>query len=128
MTFRSGGGTTETDRAVQLRAAVKSKVGEVEKTLNRHVPCWRQGLWHAVFVRRDERDSVHVEVTSALLNPPVGFEPVQPRGSTGSFNASQRGEHGFGDEDHSGATVPATSGKSSGGEKFNHERPARACW
>ena len=44
MTFRIGGGTTETDRAVQLRAAVKSKVGDAEKTLDRHVPCWRQRL------------------------------------------------------------------------------------
>lgn len=46
----------------------------------------------------------------------------------GSFNASQRRELDCCEADRPGLTLSGTGGKSSGREKFNGERPARACW
>lgn len=74
-------------------------------------------------------------MTSALLNPPVGFDPVWPQGSTGSFNASQRGEHGFGDEDHPGpasrrpvaSPLAVKSSTTKGPQGLAGERQGRRC-
>ena len=46
----------------------------------------------------------------------------------GPFNASQRRELDCREVDRPGKTISGTRGKSSGCEKFNGERPARACW
>lgn len=109
--------------AVRFRVAVKSEAGEVDDALSRMRA--RSRMTSSTRARPPWRASEpHVVVTSALPNPPTGSGP-RP---SGPFNVSQRGEQGSGDGDLPGVTIPATRGKSSGGEQFNHERPARACW
>jgi len=64
---------------------------------------------------------------SVLPNPPTGSGP-NVVSTSGSFNVSQRRELGRREADRPGMTSSGTEGKTLGCEKFNGERPERACW
>lgn len=74
----AGGGTTETDRTVRLRAAVNREVGEAATLRRRRLP--RSSMDSSASLARRGEHQLRKRNDGALPNPPAGFGP--PASST----------------------------------------------
>lgn len=122
---RFGGGTTETRHAAKLRVVVDDEVGEVAKAPNTPLAPHDDDSCDcssAVAGATEQARKWRAAKSTCGVRARLSCSTPRP------FNASQRRELDRREANRPGPTSPGTEGKPLGREKFNGERPARACW